>query len=135
MTLAYPDALNNDTVPPTSTRHAAAAYHRQPSTFKHLSLRERRGDALGLCVFNLGATGPRPDVILEMLNSAYGIQLPAGWLSELGRRVIDLERTYNATAGFTPADDRLPAFFAEEPLSSTGTVFDVANDALDAIWG
>ena len=92
-------------------------------------------DALGLCVFNLGATGPRPDVILEMLNSAYGIQLPAGWLNELGRRVIDIERAFNQAAGFTPEDDRLPAFFTQEPLASTGTVFDVSEEALDGMWG
>jgi aldehyde:ferredoxin oxidoreductase len=91
-------------------------------------------DALGLCVFNLGATGPRPDVILEMLNSAYGVQLPAGWLNELGRRVIDIERAYNLAAGFTSEDDRLPAFFTQEPLASTGSVFDVPADALDRMW-
>jgi aldehyde:ferredoxin oxidoreductase len=91
-------------------------------------------DALGLCVFNLGATGPRPDVILAMLNSVYGIQLPAGWLNELGRRVIDIERAYNLAAGFTPEDDRLPAFFTQEPVASTGTVFDVNEEALDGIW-
>jgi aldehyde:ferredoxin oxidoreductase len=91
-------------------------------------------DALGLCVFNLGATGPRPDVILEMLNSAYGLELPAGWLDQLGRRVIDIERAYNLAAGFTPEDERLPAFFTQEPLASTGTVFDVSEEALDGIW-
>ncbi len=91
-------------------------------------------DALGLCVFNLGATGPRPDVILEMLSTAYGMQLSAGWLNELGRRVIDIERAYNQAAGFTPEDDRLPAFFTQEPLASTGTVFDVSEEALDSIW-
>ena len=69
-----------------------------------------------------------------MLNSATGIQLPAGWLDQLGRRVIDVERAFNRAAGFTPADDRLPAFFTEEPLASTGTVFDVSEVALDGMW-
>jgi aldehyde:ferredoxin oxidoreductase len=91
-------------------------------------------DALGLCVFNLGATGPRPDVILAMLKSAYGVDLPAGWLDSLGRRVIEIERAFNAAAGFTAADDRLPTFFAEEPIASTGTVFDVSDEALDGVW-
>ncbi len=91
-------------------------------------------DALGLCVFNLGATGSRPDVIVAMLNAAYGLALTPTWLNELGRRVIDLERSFNRAAGFTPADDRLPAFFREEPLASTGAIFDVSDEALDAIW-
>jgi len=92
-------------------------------------------DALGLCVFNLGATGPRPDLILAMLNGAHGIELPAGWLNELGRRAIDLELAFNRAAGFTVADDRLPAFFTEERLAATGTVFDVGDEALDGVWG
>jgi aldehyde:ferredoxin oxidoreductase len=91
-------------------------------------------DALGLCVFNLGATGPRPDLILAMLNGAHGVELPAGWLNELGRRVIDLELAFNRAAGFTAADDRLPAFFTEERLAATDTVFDVGDEALDGMW-
>lgn len=92
-------------------------------------------DALGLCVFNLGATGMRPDLILEMLNGAYGLQLPAGWLNDLGRRVIDIELAFNRAAGFTAADDRLPAFFTQEPIASTGSVFDVGEAELDGLWG
>jgi aldehyde:ferredoxin oxidoreductase len=91
-------------------------------------------DALGLCVFNLGATGPRPDLIVAMLNGAYRVELPADWLNALGRRVIDLELAFNRAAGFTPADDRLPAFFTQERLAATETVFDVSDDALDRMW-
>ena len=45
-----------------------------------------------------------------------------------------LDRAYNQAAGFTAADDRLPAFFTEEPVASTGSVFDVPADALDRMW-
>ena len=51
-----------------------------------------------------------------------------------GRRVIDIERAYNLAAGFTATDDRLPAFFTQEPLASRGTVFDVSEEALDGMW-
>jgi aldehyde:ferredoxin oxidoreductase len=91
-------------------------------------------DALGLCVFNLGATGPRADLILAMLNSAYDVELPAGWLNEWGRRVIDLERAFNQAAGFTPAHDRLPEYFARERLPGVDSVFDVSDEALDEVW-
>ncbi len=91
-------------------------------------------DALGLCVFNLGASGGRPDVILDMLNSIYDTELEPKWLDELGRRVIDLELAFNHAAGLTAEDDRLPAFFTNEPLPPTGAVFDVKDAALDAIW-
>jgi len=91
-------------------------------------------DALGLCVFNLGATGPRADVILAMLNNLYGLSLGDGWIETWGRRVIDVELAFNLAAGLTSADDRLPAFFTREAVAPTGAVFDVSDVALDAIW-
>jgi aldehyde:ferredoxin oxidoreductase len=52
----------------------------------------------------------------------------------LGRRVIDLELAFNRAAGFTASDDRLPAFFTQEPVAATDSVFDVTEEALDAMW-
>ena len=83
-------------------------------------------DALGLCVFNLGATGPRPDVILEMLNRAYGVQLPAGWLNELGRRVVESSAP-TISLPVSPQKTTGCHVLTEEPHASTGTVFDVGG--------
>jgi aldehyde:ferredoxin oxidoreductase len=69
-----------------------------------------------------------------MLNAAYGTDLAPGWVAELGREAIDIEREFNRRAGLTSATDRLPRFFAEEPLSPHGEVFDVPDEALAAIW-
>jgi aldehyde:ferredoxin oxidoreductase len=91
-------------------------------------------DALGLCVFNLGATGRRPELVLAMLEQAYGLKLPDGWLEGLGRRVIEVERAFNRAAGFTAEDDRLPAYFSEEAVPSAGTRWDVPAEELDALW-
>ncbi len=91
-------------------------------------------DALGLCVFNLGATGQRPDLVLDMLESQYAVKLKEGWLNQLGRRVIDLEIAFNRAAGFTKEDDRLPKYFESEILPPKGIVFDVSHDEMDAIW-
>jgi aldehyde:ferredoxin oxidoreductase len=91
-------------------------------------------DALGLCAFLLGTTGSRPELVTDMLNGAYGTELEPGWVNELGREVIDLERAFNHRAGLTAAADRLPRFFAEEPLAPHGEVFDVSDEELDGIW-
>jgi aldehyde:ferredoxin oxidoreductase len=91
-------------------------------------------DALGLCVFNLGATGRNPALVLSMLQTIYNVTLAEGWLDELGRRVIDLELDFNRAAGFTPEDDRLPSYFESEPLPPVNSVFDVPHAELDAIW-
>jgi len=92
-------------------------------------------DALGLCAFLLGSTGSRPELVTDMLNAAYGTGLEPGWVAALGREVIEIEREFNRRAGLTAAADRLPRFFAEEPLSPHGEVFDVTDEELDGMWG
>ncbi|MBI3764256.1 MAG: aldehyde ferredoxin oxidoreductase, partial [Chloroflexi bacterium] len=112
--------------------------HRDPTKAVALSrasqLQRAAYDALGLCVFNIGATGARPDLVLAMLKSTYGLDLPPDWLDSLGRRVIDLERAFNRAAGFTDSDDRLPDFLTHETLPPTGSVFDVPEVELDQLW-
>jgi len=91
-------------------------------------------DALGLCAFLLGSTGSRPELVTDMLNAAYGADLEPDWIAELGRETIDIERGFNHRAGLTTVTDRLPRFFAEEPLPPHGEVFDVSDEELDAMW-
>jgi aldehyde:ferredoxin oxidoreductase len=91
-------------------------------------------DALGLCVFLLGSTGARPELVTGMLNAAYGTSHEPDLVAKLGRRVIALEREFNLRAGLTQAADRLPSFFQTEPLPPHGSVFDVPDEHLDAMW-
>jgi aldehyde:ferredoxin oxidoreductase len=91
-------------------------------------------DALGLCVFNLGATALRSDIIQNMIESHYGIEFQDGWMNNLGKRVIEIEIHFNRAAGFTKEDDRLPTYFETEESHPKGFVFDIPHQALDAIW-
>jgi aldehyde:ferredoxin oxidoreductase len=45
-----------------------------------------------------------------------------------------MERDFNARAGFTPADDRLPEFFKLEKLAPHDCVFDVPDEELDTVF-
>ncbi len=91
-------------------------------------------DALGLCVFLLGATGSRPGLITDMLAAAYDLPVEPGYLAELGRRVIALERDFNRRAGLTSATDRLPDFFKSEQLGPHGLTWDVPDEELERMW-
>jgi aldehyde:ferredoxin oxidoreductase len=116
----------------------APVKHEDPKTAVQVSrgaqLQRAAYDALGLCVFNLGATAMRSDIIQDMIETHYGIRLQDGWMDDLGKRVIELEITFNRAAGFTKDDDRLPAYFETEESQPKGFVFDVSHDALDTIW-
>jgi len=55
-------------------------------------------------------------------------------LQTLGRQTLRLEREFNRRAGFTAADDGLPARMIHKPLAPHYAVFDVAESELDAIF-
>jgi aldehyde:ferredoxin oxidoreductase len=105
-----------------------------PGLSRNVQIQRASYDALGLCAFNLGATGQRADLVLQMLRARYGIELPDTWLDELGRKVIRTELLFNKAAGMTSANDRLPEYFSQEPLDPSGDLFDVSAEELSHFW-
>ena len=59
--------------------------------------------------------------------------LTADDVTALGQRILKVERAFNAAAGFTAKDDRLPRFFQTEPLPPHNVVFDVPDAELDSV--
>ena len=76
-------------------------------------------DSLGLCVFGASVTGPNTEFIVNAINNAHGTELTADFFTALGKETLRLERQFNDQAGFTAADDELPAFFYDETLPPT----------------
>jgi aldehyde:ferredoxin oxidoreductase len=91
-------------------------------------------DTLGACIFAGFGFAAAPETIRDLLNARYDWQVGGDILQVLGRRTITLEREFNRRAGFTTADDRLPEWMTEEPLSPLGAVFDVTAEDLDTIY-
>ena len=94
-------------------------------------------DSAGLCLFTAFCILDRPeamDAIRDMINAQYSWTLTLDDLTALGQNVLKTERAFNATAGFTAAEDRLPDFFKEEPLPPHNVVFDVPDQALDTVF-
>lgn len=73
-------------------------------------------DSTGLCMFASGGFGS--DMVIGQLDAA----LPGTWTQErfmeTGERIWNLERLFNLAAGFTAADDTLPARQLSEPAKS-----------------
>ena len=94
-------------------------------------------DSTGLCLFVAFAVLDIPaafEAIYEMLNAQYGLELGPDDVTELGKTVLMMEREFNAKAGFTKEDDRLPAFFETEKLPPHNAVFDVSHEELDSVF-
>jgi aldehyde:ferredoxin oxidoreductase len=94
-------------------------------------------DAMGLCIFVAFAVLDKPEAleaISEMATAHTGKDWSVDELLLLGKKTLTYERLYNEMAGFTNADDRLPAFFYSEPLPPHNVVFTVPDEELDSVW-
>ncbi|MTI81277.1 MAG: aldehyde ferredoxin oxidoreductase [Firmicutes bacterium] len=92
-------------------------------------------DATGLCLFVAFAVLDNEEglpTVVEMLNAQYGLELTIDDVTALGQQILNNEREFNANAGFTKADDRLPEFFYEEELEPHKTKFEL-KDELDEV--
>jgi aldehyde:ferredoxin oxidoreductase len=94
-------------------------------------------DSTGMCLFIAFALLDQAETfqaLLDLLNSFYGINLTGDDVVALGKKVLSIERDFNARAGFTAQDDRLPAFFKTEPVGPHNVTFDVKDEDLDQVF-
>ena len=93
-------------------------------------------DAMGLCIFVAFPVLDKPEAfeaIVEMCSAHTGKDWNADELMLLGKKVLTYERLFNTHAGFTAADDRLPAYMYTEPLPPHNVVFSVSDAELDSV--
>ncbi len=94
-------------------------------------------DSTGMCLFIAFAILDQPDTfqaLLDLLNSFYGLNLTADGVTDLGKKVLKMERDFNARAGFTPQHDRLPDFFKTEKFAPHNVTFGVKDEDLDKVF-
>jgi aldehyde:ferredoxin oxidoreductase len=93
-------------------------------------------DATGMCLFIAFAILDQEDTfqaLLDVIGGFSGSPLTADDVTNLGKTILQNERTFNAAAGFTKKDDRLPDYFKSEKLAPHNIVFDVSDDDLDQV--
>ncbi len=94
-------------------------------------------DSTGMCLFIAFAVLDQPDTfqaLIDMLNAFYGLSLTADDVVALGKKVLKMERDFNARAGFTAKHDRLPEYFKKEPLPPHNVTFQVTDEDLDKVY-
>jgi len=64
-----------------------------------------------------------------------GTQYTADDVVKVGSEILRKERAFNEAAGITAMHDRMPEFMTYEPLPPHNVVWDVPNEALDAVFG
>ncbi len=94
-------------------------------------------DSTGMCLFIAFALLDQPETfqaLIDMLNGFYGLNLTGDDVTELGKKVLKMEREFNEKAGFTKEHDRLPRFFKTEPVAPHGVIFEVPDEELDQVF-
>jgi len=93
-------------------------------------------DATGMCLFIAFALLDQPETfqaLLDLLNAFYGLDMTADDVTELGKKILTIERDFNVRAGFSSQQDRLPRFFTTERLAPHNVTFEVTDEDLDKV--
>jgi aldehyde:ferredoxin oxidoreductase len=104
---------------------------------RNLQIATAAVDATGMCLFIAFALLDQPDTfqaLLDMLNAFYGLNMTGDDVTALGKKILSMERDFNARAGFTAQQDRLPRFFKTDKLAPHNVTFDVTDDELDQVF-
>ena len=94
-------------------------------------------DATGMCLFIAFAILDQAETfqaLLDVISGFSGQPCTADDVTDLGKSILKQEREFNAAAGFTSKDDRLPAFFKTEPLAPHNVTFGVTDEELDSVF-
>ncbi|NNL78204.1 MAG: aldehyde ferredoxin oxidoreductase, partial [Desulfobacterales bacterium] len=103
---------------------------------KNLQIATAAIDSTGMCVFIAFAILDQADTfqaLLDLINGFAGANLTADDVNALGMKVLKMERKFNAEAGLTNKDDRLPDYFKKEPLPPHNVTFGVTDEELDQV--
>ncbi len=104
---------------------------------KNLQIATAAIDSTGMCLFIAFAILDQPETfqaLLDIISGFSGQPLTADDVSNLGMAVLKAERDFNARAGFTAKDDRLPEYFKKEPLAPHNVTFQVSDEDLDKVF-
>jgi aldehyde:ferredoxin oxidoreductase len=94
-------------------------------------------DSVGMCLFIAFAILDQPETfqaLLDIVSGTYGTNLTADGVTDLGKKVLKMERDFNVAAGFTSKQDRLPRYFTTEPLAPHNVTFQVKDEDLDKVF-
>ncbi len=121
---------------PTNPDYNPASDTGQGPVSQFLQIYHAAIDSIGLCLFASIPLLDMPelqDCLIRCVSAVTGMPFDNNYLDRIGKLTLKAEREFNLAAGFTADDDRLPAFFVDEPLPETGNVFRVPNEELDAV--
>jgi aldehyde:ferredoxin oxidoreductase len=72
--------------------------------------------------------------VVEECNGVLGTEWTMDDVGRIGKEVLAKERAFNEAAGITKEADRMPEFMRIEKLPPHDVIWDIPDEALDAVW-
>lgn len=104
---------------------------------RNLQIATAAVDSTGMCIFVAFPALDIPEclpALIDMINARFGIDLTGDDVTNLGKKILKLERQFNIEAGFTNIDDRLPEFFTHEAVAPHNAIWDFSGAEIDEFW-
>ncbi len=104
---------------------------------RNLQIATAAVDSTGMCVFIAFAILDQTDTfqaLLDLIGGFIGAEMTADGVTDLGKKILVMEREFNEKAGFTSKHDRLPDYFKSEKLPPHDVTFAVTDEELDQVF-
>jgi aldehyde:ferredoxin oxidoreductase len=72
--------------------------------------------------------------VVEECNGVLGTNWTMDDVGRIGKEILIKERAFNQAAGITKEHDRMPEFMRIEKLPPHDVIWDISDEALDAVW-
>ncbi len=104
---------------------------------RNLQIATAAVDSTGMCVFIAFAILDQTDTfqaLLDLIGGFIGAEMTGDGVTDLGKKILKMEREFNEKAGFTSKHDRLPDYFKSEKLPPHDVTFAVTDEELDQVF-
>ena len=90
-------------------------------------------DAFGYCLNSVPGASIYP-FFADLMNARYGLKMTPEEVMDVAKQTLRDQLAFNKEAEFSKKDKTIPAFFLEELIAPTSSVFDVDQKAVKNIW-
>ena len=106
----------------------------QMENSRALQIRSAILDMSGLCLFARGPFVENAELLADLVNGCFGSTLTFGDIAMEAAQVLEVERTFNESAGVSDRLADVPEFMRDEPLPPHNTLYDISREAMQSVW-
>jgi aldehyde:ferredoxin oxidoreductase len=125
---------------PMGADHTAGLTYRQPKEKKEqiqtslaTQIKAAACDAFGYCLNAVPGASIYP-FFADLMNARFGLNMSQDDVMDIAKQTLRDQLAFNEKAQFSKIDTVIPAFFREELIAPTSSVFDVDEKEVNNLW-